>query len=145
MIKIPFVTIPIENDGFHIIIEVELLHRKFNMVIDTGASKTVLDKQTILNSGLTKDELQSSNILSTGLGTNEMQSHLLHLDYLRINNWEIKKIDIAVLDLSTINIAYTQMNLSPIVGVLGGDILVKYGAIINYKTNILQLNVKARK
>lgn len=137
---IPFEILTLENDGYHIILDVELLEKKFKIVLDTGASKTVLDKQTLLDSGLTEQELITSNILSTGLGTNEMESHILHLDTFTLNDWRVKKLEVAVLDLSAINYAYRQMNFKPVVGVLGGDILNNYGAIINYKKKTLQLN-----
>lgn len=139
---IPFEILPIQNDGFHILIDVVLLDKTFKMVLDTGASKTVLDKQLLFDSGLNEDELIASNILSTGLGTNEMQSHMLFLKTFKIENWTIKNIEVAVLDLSSINYAYQQMEFDPVIGVLGGDILFKYGAIINYKKKTLQLNTR---
>lgn len=142
---IPFEILTIENDGHHLILEVELLQQKFKMVLDTGASKTVLDKQTLLDSGLTEEQLITSNILSTGLGTNEMQSHMLNLDKLSIHQWHVKNVNVAVLDLSAINYAYRQMSFDPVVGVLGGDILTNYGAIINYKKKTLQLNSRKTK
>ena len=45
----------------------------------------------------------------------------------------------AVLDLSTISHAYSSLNLPPVIGVLGGDILQRYKAIINYKKLHLKL------
>lgn len=142
---IPFEILNIENDGYHIIIDVELVDKKFKMVVDTGASKTVLDKETLFESGINEKELISSNILSTGLGTNDMQSHMLFLNYFAIGNWKTKRIQVAVLDLSAINYAYRQMNFEPVIGVLGGDILQQYGGIINYKKKTLQLNSKKQK
>ncbi|MCI0920117.1 retropepsin-like aspartic protease [Sphingobacterium rhinopitheci] len=137
---IPFEILTIQNDGFHIILNVILLQKKFKMVLDTGASKTVLDKQLLIDMGLAQEELISSNILSTGLGTNEMESHTLYLESLMISDWTIKNIQVAVLDLSTINYAYQQMNFPAVIGVLGGDILYKYGAVIDYKKKTLKLN-----
>lgn len=142
---IPFEIITIENNGCHILVDVELLDKTFKMVVDTGASKTVLDEHTIREAGVHENELIGSDILSTGLGTNDMKSHTILLDNLTIHNWSIKNLQVAVLDLSAINHAYRQMNFSPIVGVLGGDILLSYGAIINYKNNTLQLNKRERK
>ncbi|MDB5141825.1 MAG: clan aspartic protease, partial [Mucilaginibacter sp.] len=40
--------------------------------------------------------------------------------------------EVAVLDLSSINIAYRQLNHPEVLGVLGGDILMKYKAVIDY-------------
>lgn len=109
------------------------------MVLDTGASKTVLDKTTVISSGLAEQDLQSTDILSTGLGTNSMESFILHLPKLRIREWEIKKVDVAVLDLSSINYAYEQMGIEPVIGVLGGDILTRYGAVIDYNKHTVRL------
>lgn len=145
MHTIPFEILTLEKDGHHIIVDVELLDQTFKMVVDTGASKTVLDKNTLHEIGLTEEDLTSSNILSSGLGTNEMQSHTLSLDTFGILNWKIKNFEVAVLDLSAINYAYSQMNFAPVIGVLGGDILTQYGAIINYKKRTLTLNIRKSK
>jgi hypothetical protein len=45
-----------------------------------------------------------------------------------------------VLDLSTINIAYRQLGHSDVLGVLGGDILMKYKAVIDYRKQELKLS-----
>lgn len=142
MVNIPLEIIELQSDGFHLLIDVELFDKSFKMVLDTGASKTVLDKTTLLNAGIEESTLVSSNILSSGLGTNNMESYFTTIPYIKIADWEVKNFSTAVLDLSTINFAYEQMNFSPVVGVLGGDILKTYGAVINYKTNTLRLNTR---
>jgi predicted aspartyl protease len=126
-------------------VEVNIFDKKFNMVIDTGASKTVLDRGTLLSAGIAETTLLDTDILSTGLGTNSMMSQILELPSLSIGEWEQHSVNVAVLDLSTINYAYEQMNFPKVIGVLGGDILLGYGAIINYKKNTLQLNARKRK
>lgn len=142
---IPFEILTLQQDGYHIILHIELLEKKFKMVLDTGASKTVLDRTTLLEAGIDEQKLIETSILSSGLGTNEMQSAIFILPYLRIGDWQCKKFEVAVLDLSTINYAYSQINADPVVGVIGGDILNRYGAVINYKKKTLQLNERAKK
>lgn len=140
MHKIPFQVISLQPDGFHIITNVRLFGKDFKMVIDTGASKTVLDKNTLLHSGITEEELLNTDILSTGLGTNTMQSFMLKLPEFSLGEWMIRDFTVAVLDLSSINLAYQQIGLEPVIGVLGGDILRLYGAAIDYKKKTLRLN-----
>ncbi|MGO1786600.1 MAG: retropepsin-like aspartic protease [Sphingobacterium sp.] len=137
---IPFQVISLQADGFHIITPVRLFGKEFKMVIDTGASKTVLDKSTLLNSGITEDKFLDTDILSTGLGTNSMQSFMLKLPEFSIGSWTTQNFTVAVLDLSAINLAYQQIGLDPVIGVVGGDILRLYGANIDYKKKILRLN-----
>ncbi|MGN0019429.1 MAG: retropepsin-like aspartic protease [Sphingobacterium hotanense] len=140
MYKIPFEVIGLQADGFHIITKTTIYDKTFKIVIDTGASKTVLDKQTLLSSGLAEDNFQNTDILSTGLGTNTMESFMLSIPELKLHDWSVKNFTVAVLDLSSINYAYTQIGIDPVIGVLGGDILKAYGAIIDYKKNELRLN-----
>jgi len=140
---IPLEALNLEGDGIHIIIDVTIFDKPFKMVVDTGASKTVLDKTTLLNSGIEESKFQNTNILSSGLGTNNMQSFILDLPLFRIRDWATKNLQVAVLDLSSINYAYEQMNFAPVIGVLGGDILLKYGAVIDYKKCTLRLRSRA--
>jgi len=140
MHKIPFERIILQADGYHIITEVTLFDKTFKLVIDTGASKTVLDKTTLLESGIAEDNFENTDILSTGLGTNSMESFMLTIPEIKLHDWKIKNFTVAVLDLSSINFAYSQIGLEPVIGVLGGDILQQYGAIIDYKKQTLTLN-----
>ena len=140
MQKIPFEVIGLQADGFHIITEIELLDKKFKIVIDTGASKTVLDKETLLASGIDEENFLNTDILSTGLGTNSMESFILTIPTLQLAEWKIKNFQVAVLDLSSINYAYEQIGLERVIGVLGGDILNMYSAKIDYKKQELSLN-----
>ena len=145
MQNIPISVVNLQGDGYHILLEIEIFDRKFNMVLDTGASQTVLDRHTLIQSGIDELLLQSTDILSTGLGTNSMESHTLKLPYLKIGEWFQKNIQVAVLDLSTINYAYEQMKLPKVIGVLGSDIFVQYGAVINYKKKKLWLNSRKQR
>ncbi|MBD1426252.1 retropepsin-like aspartic protease [Sphingobacterium arenae] len=139
MQKIPLELLELQGDGYHILIDVCLFDQPFKMVLDTGASKTVLDKTTLLQSGIPEEKIENTNIISTGLGTNSMESFILELPTLAIGNWKIKKFITAVLDLSAVNYAYEQMNLPPVIGVLGGDILFSYAARIDYRKQLLIL------
>ncbi|PRD48394.1 aspartyl protease family protein [Sphingobacterium haloxyli] len=139
MQKIPFEILELQGDGYHILIDVCLFDQSFKMVLDTGASKTVLDKTTLLQSGIPEEKIEITNIVSTGLGTNSMESFILELPTFEIGTWKVRKFITAVLDLSAVNYAYQQMGLPPVIGVLGGDILVTYAARIDYRKQLLTL------
>ena len=137
-ITVPLVLLNLHDDGFHLLVEVVIFGKKFNAVLDTGASKTVLDKTTI-EKYITDEELQQSERLSTGLGTSTMDSYTFVLSSLKIGKLKLKNFETAVLDLSTISAAYETLNLPPVIGVLGGDILNSHGAVINYEKLVLKL------
>lgn len=137
-ITVPLALINLHDDGFHLLVKVVIFGKKFNAVLDTGASKTVLDKTTI-EKYVTTEELKQSEKLSTGLGTNTMESYTYVLPRLKIGRLKLKNFEAAVLDLSTISAAYETLNLPPVIGVLGGDILYGHGAVINYDKLVLKL------
>ncbi len=141
---VPLKLINLQDDGFHLLVEVVVFGIKFNAVLDTGASKTVLDKSTV-EKYIRTDELLISDRLSTGLGTNTMESHTVVLPSLRIGKLKLKDFEAAVLDLSTISTAYETLNLPPVIGVLGGDILYQHDAVVNYKKLLLKLSLKGYK
>jgi predicted aspartyl protease len=135
---VPLELINLNDDGFHLLVEVVVFGHSFNAVLDTGASKTVFDKETIetFSKG---GELMASDRVSTGLGANNMESHSIILPSLKIGKMKLKNFEAAVLDLTTIKQAYSSLNLPPIIGVIGGDILNSHQAIINYRKLKLKL------
>lgn len=135
---VPLELINLNDDGFHLLVEVVVFGQSFHAVLDTGASKTVFDKGTV-EKHIMDGALMASDKLSTGLGTNTMESHTIILPILKIGKLKLKNFEAAVLDLSTINQAYSTLNLPPVIGVLGGDILYSHKAIINYKKLRLKL------
>lgn len=135
---VPLELINLNDDGFHLLVEVVVFGQSFHAVLDTGASKTVFDKETV-EKHMMDGVLMASDKLSTGLGTNTMESHTIILPILKIGKLKLKNFEAAVLDLSTINQAYSTLNLPPVIGVLGGDILYSHQAIINYRKLRLKL------
>lgn len=137
--KVPLQLINLQNDGFHLLVEVVVFGQHFNVVLDTGASKTVLDKTTV-EQHIASGDLIGSDKLSTGLGTNSMESFILKLPSLYIGKLKLEDFEAAVLDLSSISTAYESLQLPPVIGVLGGDILQQYEAQIDYGN--LQLTLR---
>ncbi|MFI5148407.1 MAG: retropepsin-like aspartic protease [Bacteroidia bacterium] len=144
-------TVPIRllrlNDlGYHFVFRIKINGKQARMLIDTGASNTVFDKSRIA-AFLKEGELTSYNKLSTGLGTNSMETMATLIDKLELGMLTIRSYPAMILDLSHVNISYAGMNLHPIDGVLGGDILKKHRAVIDCgkKTMTLWLPVARKK
>ncbi len=133
---VPLQIIDLHEDGFHPLVEVSVFGKKFTLVLDTGASKTAFDHSTIMQEDAI---LQASDMLSTGLGTTEMTSYTSVIGDMWIGDILVEQFEVAVLDLSTINIAYRQLNHPEVLGVLGGDILMLYRAVIDYGNSTLTL------
>lgn len=132
--------IDLHQDGFHPLIDVSVFGKTFLLVLDTGASKTAFDKNMLLEAD--KNVVVTiSDTLSTGLGTNTMVSEKAIINNFYIGSLLIDEFEAAVLDLSTINIAYKQLGHPEVLGVLGGDVLMKYRAVIDYGERVLKLKI----
>jgi predicted aspartyl protease len=132
--------IDLQQDGFHPLIDISVFGKSFLLVLDTGASKTAFDRSMLLEAEKNA-VITLSDRLSTGLGTNTMVSSTAIIHNLYIGSLLIDEFEVAVLDLSTINIAYRELGHPEVLGVLGGDVLMKYRAIIDYGERVLKLKL----
>lgn len=135
---IPLRIIDLQGDGFHPLLEITVFGKSFTVVLDTGASKTAFDKTMLLDANK-EVVLIVSDSLSTGLGTNTMVSSKVIIRDFKIGDFFVDELEVAVLDLSAINYAYKQLGHPEVLGVLGGDVLMKYNAVIDYGKKVLKL------
>lgn len=138
-LSIPLKLIPLDQDGFHLMVKVKLNNKVAKLVLDTGASKTVFDKHKIAKF-VKQSRFEKSEHLSTGLGTSTMESHLVNINKMAIGSILLVDFKMVLLDLSHISHSYEQLGLPAIDGVLGGDILNAYQAVINYGKKELWLS-----
>lgn len=141
---IPLQIIDLNEDGYHPLLDIKLYGNTFKAVLDTGASKTAFD-QSMLMMVNAEANIIASDRLSTGLGTNTMVSSTVVLPDFYIGDLHVPAFEVAVLDLSAINIAYEQLNHPQVLGVVGGDILMAYKAIIDYEKRVLKLKARKRR
>lgn len=142
--NIPFKILSLDVEGFHLMIKIKINGKTANLIIDTGASKTVLDK-TRVSKYVKERDFKMHDKLSSGLGTNSMESQTTVLKKIKIGELEIKDYETVLLDLSHVNSSYDQIGLSPVEGVLGSDILLQYNAVIDYEKKILKLKFSKKK
>ncbi|NVO03759.1 MAG: clan AA aspartic protease [Bacteroidetes bacterium] len=141
IIKIPIIFQRIDNQGWHLFVTANLNGFELNLLIDTGASMSVFDKNRIFKY-VSDVKLEQNEQLSTGLGTNTMESESLVLEELSVGELKIKNYQIVIIDMSHVNESYEKLGLKNLDGVLGSDILMKYKATINYKTKTLILRIR---
>lgn len=141
---IPFKVLSLDGEGYHLMLKIHINKKVANVIIDTGASKTVLDK-TLIMKYVTDKNFDVHDKLSSGLGTNTMESRVTVIKRLKIGTLEISDYQTILLDLSHVNSSYEQIGLKPVVGVLGSDILVKHRAVIDYEKKTLKLKFTKRK
>eukprot|EP01132_Coremiostelium_polycephalum_P013016 gene13016-15892_t len=110
-------------------------------VLDTGASRSVFDK-TLLEQHLTEnpsaaepstDESYATTLFSTS------STLTATVPVLKLGSLKLKKYAAVGLDLQSVNETYQQLGHPVIAGIIGGDILVQYRGVINYKKLTLKL------
>lgn len=135
---IPLEIVNIEEDGIHLYLWATINGKLARLLVDTGASRTVFDLGRIANL-VGNIELKEVEKLSTGLGTNTMKSHTVILETIRIGQWSEKDYEAVVIDMSHVNQSYEMLSLPVIDGVLGGDLLMKLKAVIDYRKGVMKI------
>jgi hypothetical protein len=123
---------------YHLFVNMEIDGVKCRLLLDTGASKTVFDKERVLRF-VPLEQVEANESKSIGLGVTEMDTHIAVLRKIKLGDLNIKKLEVAVLPIGHVNTTYTQLNFPKIDGVLGSDFLMKYNAVIDYKKEIMTL------
>ncbi len=126
-IKIPLRLISLNDDGFHLLVEIVVYGQKSWAVLDTGASRSVFNKSFIQQYSLdyATAETGATTLFST---TDTVQTVF---PKFKIGKLKIRNYPAVGLDLDSVNEAYQQMGHPAVVGIVGCDILQTYKAIIN--------------
>ncbi|HEX7366603.1 MAG TPA: aspartyl protease family protein [Pelobium sp.] len=138
---LPLELVDLQGDGFHLLVEVFVFGQIFNAVLDTGASKTAFDMEIISGLAPADQIIHVPDHHAIGLGTTTMERYFVICPELKIGDLRINDYEAPVFDLSAIKFAYEKLALPPVIGVLGGDILQGYNAIIDYKNLTLTLRI----
>ncbi|WP_421944466.1 aspartyl protease family protein [Pedobacter sp.] len=136
-ISIPLKLINLQDDGFHLLVEVVVFKEKHFAVLDTGASRTVFDKSLIekhLSETIkVSDEINAATLFTT---TTTIQATIAEL---KIGRLKIPAYETVAFDLQSVSDTYEQFGHPPIECIIGGDILMKHQAIIDYENLVLIL------
>jgi hypothetical protein len=135
---IPVKLVELDNQSFHLLIEARINDISLNLIIDTGASRTVFDKK-ILEGCFNGHEMELQNIQSAGIMADQIESKMAIADVFRIGNLELNKYPVIMIDLEAINKLYLKVAGEKIHGLLGSDFLLKMRAIIDYEKLVLIL------
>ena len=138
--SIPLRFVEIEQSGVHITLSAFVNGNLANVLIDTGASQTVFDKNRI-HLFSKQQEFEKAEKLSKGLGTDSMEAFKFTISQFVLGELVIDDFDVVSLDLGHINASYEQLGLGQIDVVLGGDFLKQYDAIIDYSKAQLRLTI----
>ncbi len=127
------------DDGFHIFCKVTLNGLRCRALIDTGASKSVLNFSTYKALGL-KEFLPADDNQMLGIVPGITDFTFVTLDRVSLGKFEVRNMIVGVVDLEHVMIQYSKLSIKPFDFIIGGDILTKGKAVINYKEEWLTLS-----
>jgi len=137
-VSIPIEIIELETQSFHLLVKCTLNgEQSGDMVIDTGASKTVFDRNFILN--YQHKDADKEDLQSCGLGGEDIESDLVEIESLSFGNFKSEALNVVLIDLNQINKMYQKHCKRQICGLLGSDFLRNHHAIIDYQKSQLIL------
>ncbi|MCF6356294.1 MAG: retroviral-like aspartic protease family protein [Draconibacterium sp.] len=138
-VKIPLQITEIDPGNYHIIISGSFADNKTaSWIIDTGASKTVFDKNLVEYYSILEGE--TDEIHTAGIEDQPQEISLAVLKSMQIGKFKIENLKVALLDLTHINKLYSKITDLKICGFIGSDFLMENRAIIDYKKRVLILN-----
>ena len=138
MIKIQLQKVDIPPNGIHLALHIMLKDQLVRMVVDTGASRSVLDVD-FFRSVFPEAELNQEQSDSAGVGGSGLESFTSWIASFQIEGFEVNDYEIALMDLTHVKESYAQIGEDAIYGVIGGDFLNQYEAIVDYSDFSLTL------
>ncbi|MEZ4810363.1 MAG: retropepsin-like aspartic protease [Allomuricauda sp.] len=123
-----------ETNHFEISAKINGVPGRF--ILDTGASNTCVGMDKIDSFKMVSE---TSDIKAAGAGATEMETLVSSKNKIQIGNWKKTRQKIVLFDLVHVNQALTSHNALPVDGIIGGDILKKGNAVIDYDKKCLYL------
>ena len=77
--------------------------------------------------------------MTAGVGSSDLESATFLIDVFSIGEMEIRDYEAVALDLENVHEMYGKLGLPRIDGIVGGDLLKRYKAVINYRSKKLRL------
>jgi Aspartyl protease len=134
--EIPMEVVFLEEGTIHLLVEVVALDvENLWWVVDTGASKSVVDRA--LASSFVGDQVVGSP--ATGLGKEMVETSTGFISNLILGGFSFDTLQVAIVDLHHINEEYAKYSDKRIAGLLGSDFFFREKALVDYEARILSL------
>jgi len=130
-----------EDNSYHLFVSGAINGKKYDLLIDTGASHTIFDATMIPESPT--DETAGHEIQSAGIHAGELKSSIGHIKKFKLGDLKRTNWTVVLIDLTHVNDLYKKFTNKRVAGLIGSDFLLKHKAIIDYKKRELVLrNIK---
>ncbi len=134
--QLGYVSVPLRRTPVgHLELDATVNGKPARLLVDTGASATVINKTSAERWGL-----QCRDNPGTAIGCGfAAPTETARLEELKLADLEIGDVDVAVVDLSQINAGLEQAKAQPIDGIIGSKLMIERNGIVEYATDTLHL------
>jgi len=128
--------INIPGGGIHLIATIKIAGKSARFIVDTGASESALCPAWVLRHGLST--VKSSRFV-VGATSNSSNAHqLLTPGGILVGVHSIPTQGLLVVALGGVQSMYKSLGATPPDGLLGNDVLAKFGAVLDMKKETLK-------
>ncbi len=142
IVKIPFRVIELEPDSYHIVIDGKIGDFESTFIIDTGASRTIIDKCYAEN--LKKLKIGTENPMATGISSEQIPVELYNVSKLVLSDVKFKNVQSLAADLTAVNEIYMNITGKKIGGLIGCDFLLDKVRSIDFKKKVMTVKTKKK-
>lgn len=139
--EIPVEILRIDPHGYHLFVAIQWRGKALRMLVDTGASRTVLGRLWMAafaaNLPVMENEEPSYGINSEALVTSQV-----YMEGLEYNGHPFPPCTLSIIDLEGVNRLYGTIGVPLIDGILGADWLVDWHAELDLQNARIRFNFK---
>ena len=140
IIRIPFTIVELEHQSYHIVVDGRVDDEDITLIIDTGASRTIIDK--CYADKLEKLHLGTENPIATGLAAEQIPVELYNISKLTLKGVLFENVQSLTANLDAINEVYLNLTGKKIGGLIGCDFLLERVKGIDFKRKYLTISKK---
>lgn len=129
----------LDEGGWHIIISGRVNGNKVCFIVDTGSSRTVLDKKTV-DEFIDVPVVKNAEGKAVTLSKKAIEVDTVTIPVLSFGKTVVTDYKVVVMDLSGVHDAYAELKLPHIHGIIGSDLLKHLDAVIDYGTLRIRLS-----
>ncbi len=124
------VIVELEEETLHLLVAAEIEGQEnYWWVVDTGASKSVVDRAVAIF--FVGEESEGS--MATGLGKEMVETTTGWIRKFSLGGYSFDALRVAIVDLHHINEEYARYSDKKIAGLLGSDFFSREKALIDYQ------------
>lgn len=137
--KIPVNIIKLDESSFHLIVKAKINGFPVNVLIDTGASRTVFDTSLLGKKLELSEQPEPVEMISAGIFAGDIESQFAVAESFKLGRLRLNNFRVVLINLEGINKLYMKITGKQVHGLLGSDFLLEMNAVVDYEKAMLFL------